>query len=207
MPIPANAPIEGYPHPGTGDRHVLVLDKDNCWLYELYGSHVQTSGNWSASSAAVWDLLGNEQRPYTWTSADAAGLSVFAGLARYDEVAAGQIKHALRFSLSQSRAAFVPPASHWASSSTDTTLAPMGMRLRLKSSYDISKFSATTISAGQSVTLNWATTGTSYAIVTPDIGAIRGSSAVVAPAATTTYTLDATNAYGRTKKTLKITVQ
>src|SRR6202021_2445828 len=108
MPIPANAPIEGYPKPGNGDRHVLVLDRDNCWLYELYSSYLQKNGNWNAGSGAVWDLLNDEQRPYTWTSADAAGLSVFAGLARYDEVAAGEIQHALRFTLQNTENAFTP---------------------------------------------------------------------------------------------------
>jgi hypothetical protein len=142
MPVPTNAPIEGYPHPGNGDRHVLVLDRDNCWLYELYGSYLLKNGNWNAGSAAVWDLLNDEQRPYTWTSADAAGLPTFPGLARYDEVAAGAIQHALRFTLKNSRAAFTPPASHWAANSTNLDAAPMGMRLRLKASYDISKFSA-----------------------------------------------------------------
>ena len=97
MPVPADAPIEGYPNPGSGDRHVLVLDNDNCWLYELYSSYPGNNGAWNAGSAAVWDLVNDEQRPLTWTSADAAGLSIFAGLVRYDEVAAGQIKHAIRF--------------------------------------------------------------------------------------------------------------
>jgi hypothetical protein len=112
MPVPKNAPIEGYPKPGNGDRHVLILDRDNCWLYELYGSYPQKNGSWDAASGAVWDLLNDEQRPYTWTSADAAGLSVFAGLARYDEVASGEIRHALRFTLQNSENAFTPPASH-----------------------------------------------------------------------------------------------
>jgi hypothetical protein len=142
MPVPANAPIEGYPKPGNGDRHVLVLDRDNCWLYELYNSHLQKTGNWSAGSAAVWDLLNDEQRPYTWTSADAAGLPIFPGLARYDEYAAGAIHHALRFTVQHSQAAFTPPASHWAANSTNSLAAPMGMRLRLKASYDISGFPA-----------------------------------------------------------------
>jgi hypothetical protein len=140
MPIPANAPIEGDPKPGDGDRHVLVLDRDNCWLYELYSSYRQKSGSWNAASAAVWDLLNDEQRPYTWTSADAAGLPVFAGLARYDEVASGHIQHALRFTLQNSLEAFTPPASHWAPNSSNPDAAPMGMRLRLKSSFDISQF-------------------------------------------------------------------
>jgi hypothetical protein len=141
MPIPAGAPIEGYPNPGSGDRHVLVLDNANCWLYELYGASPNSDGSWNAGSAAVWDLLGNEQRPYTWTSADAAGLPIFPGLVRYDEVAAGKIQHALRFTLQNSLAAFVPPASHWAATSANPLAAPMGMRLRLKPSYDISGFS------------------------------------------------------------------
>jgi hypothetical protein len=142
MPVPANAPIEGYPKPGNGDRHVLVLDRDTCWLYELYNSHLLKNGNWDAGSAAVWDLLNDEQRPYTWTSADAAGLAIFPGLARYDEYAAGAIQHALRFTLQDSRAAFTPPASHWAANSPNAYAAPMGMRLRLKASYDISGFPA-----------------------------------------------------------------
>lgn len=140
MPIPAKAPIEGYPKPGNGDRHVLVLDRGNCWLYELYGAYREKDGSWKAASAAVWDLLNDEQRPYTWTSADAAGLPVFAGLARYDEVASGKIQHALRFTLQDSQEAFTPPASHWAANSNNAYAAPMGMRLRLKSSFDISSF-------------------------------------------------------------------
>jgi hypothetical protein len=142
MPIPQNAPIEGYPKPGNGDRHVLVLDRDNCWLYELYSSYPQKNGSWDAASAAVWDLFNDEQRPYTWTSADAAGLSVFAGLARYDEVASGQIQHALRFTLQNSETAFTPPASHWAGNSTNPYAAPMGMRMRLQASYNISSYPA-----------------------------------------------------------------
>jgi hypothetical protein len=141
MPIPASALIEGYPNPGSGDRHVLVLDNANCFLYELYSSYPNTDGTWSTGSAAVWDLLSNEQRPWTWTSADAAGLPVFPGLVRYDEVAAGQIQHAIRFTLQNSRAAFVPPASHWAATTTNANAAPMGMRMRLKASFDVSAYS------------------------------------------------------------------
>jgi hypothetical protein len=140
MPIALSDPIEGYPNPGSGDRHVLVLDNANCFLYELYSSYPQAS-TWNAGSAAIWDLLGNEQRPYTWTSADAAGLPIFEGLVRYDEVAAGRISHAIRFTLQNSRAAFTPPASHWAANSSNALAAPMGMRLRLKSSFDVSGFS------------------------------------------------------------------
>ena len=283
MPIPVTAPIEGYPTPGTGDRHVLVLDNSSCFLYELYSSTV--SGNsWNAGSAAVWDLLSNEQRPYTWTSTDAAGLPIFPGLARYDEVAAGQINHALRFTLQHSSAAFVPPASHWAANSSNASAAPMGMHMRLKANFDVSSYSAanqvilnalkkygmimadngsnmylsgapddhwdnndlhvlgqvkasdfeviqmtplytqntvptgaapqitsftasaTSITAGTQVTLSWQVTGASYIIVSPQVGAVRASSVSVTPAQSTTYTLYATNAFGRTTSTVSITV-
>jgi len=148
MPIALNAPIEGYPNPGTGDRHVLVLDNSNCFLYELFSSYPQAN-SWNAGSGVIWDLLSNELRPYTWTSADAAGLPIFPGLVRYDEVAAGQITHAVRFTLQNSRAAFTPPASHWAANSSNALAAPMGMRLRLKANFDVSGFSA-----GNQVILN-----------------------------------------------------
>ncbi|HZQ21575.1 MAG TPA: hypothetical protein VFA89_02145 [Terriglobales bacterium] len=285
MPVPANAPIEGDPNPGNGDRHVLVLDNSNCFLYELYSSYPNSDGSWDAGSAAVWDLQNDEQRPWTWTSADAAGLSIFAGLARYDEVAAGQIPHALRVTLPQSRAAMIPPASHWAGNSTSSAAPPMGMRLRLKSSYDISGFSATnqvlltamkkyglimadngsamyisgapdsrwdnndlhnlgqvpasafevvvmnpiytasnvpqgaaptissftasqsSISAGSSTTLNWNVSGASYVIISPWPGALRGTSVSVSPTSTTTYTLYATNQYGRSTATVTVNVQ
>ena len=141
MPVPASAPVEGGAS-STGDRHVLVLDSGNCFLYELYNSSVNSDGSWNADSTAVWDLLEDEQRPYTWTSADAAGLPIFPGLVRYDEVASGKIQHAFRFTLPKTRAAFTPPASHYAANTSDPTAPPMGMRLRLKSSYDISGFSA-----------------------------------------------------------------
>jgi hypothetical protein len=141
MPIPSNAPIEGDPNPGNGDRHVLVIDNANCFLYEMYSSYANSDGSWNAGSAAVWDLQNGEQRPWTWTSADAAGLPIFPGLIRYDEVAAGAINHAIRFTLPNSEAAMVPPASHWAATDANSPI-PMGMRLRLKSSYDISSFSA-----------------------------------------------------------------
>jgi hypothetical protein len=284
MPIPANAPIEGDPNPGSGDRHVLVLDNANCWLYELYSSYPNADGSWSVASAAVWDLEADEQRPWTWTSADAAGLSIFEGLVRYDEVASGQIRHALRFTLAQSRAAFVPPASHWAATSSNALAAPMGMRLRLKSSYNISSFSPpnqvilaalkkygmimadngssmyltgapdsrwnnddlhnlpqvpasafevvemnpiytasnlpqgapptissftatpASVSAGGSATLQWTSTG-SYFIVAPQVGAVRGNQATVSPTQTTTYSLYATNPFGRTTASVTIALQ
>jgi len=142
MPIPPNALIEGYPNPGNGDRHVLVLDKDGCWLYELYNAVEAKNDNWSANSTAVWDMTIAEQRPYTWTSADAAGLPIFAGLARYDEVAAGAIHHALRFTVPTTQMAFVLPATHWASSNASASAPPMGLRLRLKSDFDISGYPA-----------------------------------------------------------------
>ena len=141
MPIPSNALIEGYPNPGSGDRHVLVLDKDGCWLYEFYHAYHQKNGSWNADSTAIWDMTIEPQRPYTWTSADAAGLPIFTGLVRYDEVAAGAINHAIRFTVPVTQQAFTPPASHWASSVTDPDAPPMGARLRLKASFDISGFS------------------------------------------------------------------
>jgi hypothetical protein len=283
MPIAVTAPIEGYPNPGTGDRHVLVLDNVNCFLYELYSSYPQPI-SWNAGAGAVWDLLSNEQRPYNWTSADAAGLPIFSGLARYDEVAAGQITHALRFTLQNSQAAFIPPASHWAATSSSALAAPMGMRMRLKASFDVSGFSAknqvilnalkkygmimadngsnmyisgapdgrwdnndlralgqvtasdfevirmtplytknnvpsgaapqilsftansNSISAGTPVTLSWQVSGASYVIVSPDAGAIRGTSVSVTPAQSTTYTLYVTNAFGRTTAAVSIAV-
>lgn len=283
MPIAVTAPIEGYPNPGTGDRHVLVLDNANCFVYELYDSHPQAT-SWNAASGAAWDLLSNEQRPYTWTSADAAGLPVFPGLVRYDEVSAGQIPHALRFTLKNSQAAFIPPASHWAANSSSSLAAPMGMRMRLKASFDVSGFSAknqvildalkkygmimadngsnmeisgapddrwdnndlhhlgqvttsdfeviqmtplytqnnipsraapqivsftasaTSISAGAPVTLSWQVTGAHYVIISPGAGAVRGTSVSVTPAQSTTYTLYATNAFGRTTAAVSITI-
>jgi hypothetical protein len=226
------------------------------------------------------------QRPLTWTSADAAGLPIFPGLVRYDEAASGQIAHAIRFTLQHSIAAYVSPATHWAANSSAQFAAPMGMRLRLKSSFDISNFSATNqvilktlkqygmimadngssmyiggapddrwdnndlhnlaaltasdfevvvlgtvytsaniptgsapnissftastsnpVSAGTPVTLNWNATGASYYIISPQIGAVRGTSAIVIPSQTTTYTLYATNQFGRTPATLTVTVQ
>ncbi len=139
MPVPADAPVEGGSS-SSGDRHVLVLDNGTCFLYELYNSSANPDGSWNADSTAVWDLLGNEQRPYTWTSADAAGLPIFPGLVRYDEMATGKIQHAFRFTLPLTGAAFTPPASHDAATSNDPSAPPMGMRLRLKSSYNISGF-------------------------------------------------------------------
>ena len=282
MPVPANAPVEGGSS-STGDRHVLVLDNGNCFLYELYNSSPNSDGSWSADSTAVWDLLGNEQRPYTWTSADAAGLPIFPGLVRYDEVAVGKIQHAFRFTLPRTSAAFTPPASHDAATSSDPTAPPMGMRLRLKPSYNISGFDASmqviltamqkygliladngsalyvtgapdsrwgsdldslktvpasafevvlinpvytdstaptgavptisdfsatpqSVSSGGNVTLAWTTSNATYEIVSPGVGAVRGTSVTVNPTATTVYTLYSTNQYGRTTATVTVTV-
>jgi hypothetical protein len=141
MPVPASAPIEGTAA-STGDRHVLVLDRDACLLYELYRAFPNSDGSWNADAASIWDLQSNALRPLGWTSADAAGLPLFPGLARYDEVAAGEITHALRFTVPTSRKAFVPPATHWASSNTSASAPPMGMRVRLKASVDISTYPA-----------------------------------------------------------------
>lgn len=137
-PIPPNAPIEGGSD-SDGDRHVLVLDAENKLLYELYYAFPQNGGaSWSAGSGAIWDLTSNDLRPLYWTSADAAGLPIFAGLVRYDEVVEkGEINHALRFTVQQTQRAFILPATHFASSSTDINRPPMGLRVRLKASFDI----------------------------------------------------------------------
>lgn len=284
--IPSNALIEGYPKPGTGDRHVLVLDKDNCWLYELYDATLSKKGVWSAASSAIWDLTTNEQRPYTWTSADAAGLPIFPGLARYDEVVAGAINHALRFTVPTTLQGFTPPASHWASSNTGQYVLPMGMRMRLKATFDTSGYppqsqvilnalktygmiladngsavyisgepnsgwnntdlsslkkvtaadfdvilisplytsadvpvgpaptigsftssAVGTVFKGAQVTLSWSVSNSDYNIVAPQAGPVRGNSVIVMPSATTTYTLYSTNQYGRSSKSVTITVQ
>jgi hypothetical protein len=133
-PIPANVQIEG-----GSDAHAILVDRDACVLYELFAL-TGGSGSWHAGSGAIWSLDSNRLRPAGWTSADAAGLPILPGLARYDEVALGRIPHALRFTVSRSRRAYVWPARHFASSLTDPALPPMGLRLRLKASYDISGF-------------------------------------------------------------------
>jgi len=142
-PIPANPPIEGG-DASTGDRHILMIDRDSWILYELYAAYPPASAGqpWTAGSGAIYDLNSNALRPEGWTSADAAGLPIFPGLARYDEVAAGQIRHALRFTVRNSRRAYVYPARHWASSNTSVNLPPMGMRVRLKQNFDLSAFPA-----------------------------------------------------------------
>jgi hypothetical protein len=136
-PIPRNAPVEGGAG-AAGDRHVVVVDRDRWRLYELYAAYPAGSG-WRAGSGAVFDLATGTTRPAGWTSADAAGLPIFPGLVRYDEVAAGAIRHALRFTVRRTRRAYVAPARHFASSLTSPNLPPMGMRVRLKASYDVSR--------------------------------------------------------------------
>ncbi|HEY6391024.1 MAG TPA: hypothetical protein VIX89_07090, partial [Bryobacteraceae bacterium] len=140
-PVPANAPIEGGSN-SNGDRHVLIVDRDNCILYELYAAYPQPDGSWTAGSGAIFNLKANNLRPSTWTSADAAGLPIFPGLARYDEVAAGAIQHALRFTAPNTQKAFIWPARHQASSITDTNYPPMGQRFRLKASFNMSSYAA-----------------------------------------------------------------
>jgi hypothetical protein len=133
-PIPASVKIEG-----GSDRHAILVDRASCKLYELYA--LQKKGKrWKAGSGAIWSLGSNALRPAGWTSADAAGLPILPGLARYDEFVQGSIDHALRFTVAQTRRAYVYPARHFASSSTDPSLPPMGLRVRLKASVDTSGF-------------------------------------------------------------------
>jgi hypothetical protein len=139
-PVPPDALIEGGPQ-SSGDRHVLIIDKDNCILYELYSAYPQANGTWQAGSGAVFNLRSNALRPSTWTSADAAGLPILPGLVRYDEVASGEIRHAVRFTAPQTRNTFIWPARHYASSLTGQQYPPMGQRFRLKATFDISGFS------------------------------------------------------------------
>jgi hypothetical protein len=291
-PYPANAPIELYPADctDTGDQHVLVLDRNTCMLYETWNT-VRCNGSYSADSETIWDLKNYENRPWGWTSADAAGLPVFPGLVRYDEVASGAINHALRFTMNLTKndannGYFVAPATH-ASGSNWGTSNITGMRIRLKASFDISGYSATnqiiltamkkygmiladngsnfffqgapdprwndndlvnldsitsdnfevvqmapafpgydantaptgaaptinsftasasTVAKGTPVTLTWSTAGDSYDFIDM-LGGVHGPSVTVTPTVTTTYTLNATNAYGRTTKAVTVTVQ
>jgi hypothetical protein len=142
-PVPPNAPIEGGATSG-GDRHVLVIDVDHKLLYEMYAAYPQNGGaSWTAGSGAIFDLTSNALRPMYSTSADAAGLPIFPGLVRYDEAVVQQsIRHALRFTCPSTRRGFVDPARHYASSNSSTSLPPMGMRVRLKASFDVSPFPA-----------------------------------------------------------------
>lgn len=295
-PFPVNAPIEGSPAncagwPDTylGDAHVLVIDRKTCMLYETFNTH-HCNGKWNASGETIWDLTQFEKRPYGWSSADAAGLPILPGLVRYDEVASGEIKHAIRFTLSQTRkdpnlGYFVEPATHAAGNNTSSHNV-MGMRIRLKATFDISKFSktnqviltamkkygliladngsnlffqgapdsrwndsdlaqlgtitgsnfdvvqttpawpgwdsatapkgatpvilsfkasATTVAKGTPMTLSWNTSNDSYSFI-DKLGGVHGNSITVTPLATTTYTLYATNQFGRTKKSVAVMV-
>ena len=296
-PFPLNAPIEGSPAdcdgwPDTyiGDSHVLMLDRHACMLYETFNTH-RCSGVWNSSSETIWDMQNFEQRPWGWTSADAAGLAIFPGLVRYDEVAAGAIDHAIRFTMQTTKndvngGYFVEPASHAAGIYYGVSNV-MGMRVRLKAGFDISSYSpanqviltamkkygmiladnggyfyfqgvpdprwndddlvhldaiqssnfevvqmtptypgwdsataptgqpptinsftasATTIGAGTPVTLSWSTSKDSYDFI-DKLGGVREGSATTAPTVTTTYTLNATNQYGRSTKQVTVTVK
>ena len=138
-PIPANVAIEGG-RGSDGDRHALIVDRDRCKLYELFALYPTAAGGWRAGSGAIFDLRSNRLRPAGWTSADAAGLPILPGLARYEDVAEGRIDHALRFTVEDTRRAYVWPARHFASDKTDPSLPPMGLRFRLKESYPIAGF-------------------------------------------------------------------
>ncbi len=137
-PIPRGAKIEGGSN-SSGDRHIILYDSARCRSYELFAARPNSDGTWRAGSGAVFDLRGNTMRPKGWTSADAAGLSILAGLVRYDEVASGRISHAIRVTAPTTRNTYVWPATHAASDSSSATLPPMGLRLRLKSTVDISR--------------------------------------------------------------------
>ena len=139
-PVPPNAPIEGGPG-SSGDRHVLVVQRGDCVLYELYRAFPQANGSWKADSGALYDLNSHALRTAGWTSADAAGLPILPGLVRYDEVASGEIRHALRFTAPQTRRAYVWPARHYASSLTGMQYPPMGQRFRLRADFDETDFS------------------------------------------------------------------
>ena len=145
-PIPSNPPIEGLPHWTSdrgGDRHIIVINQDSGFLYETWNTWPDPDNTkWSAGAGAIFDLNKNKLRPETWTSADAAGLPIYPGLVIYDEVQSGEISHAIRFTVKQTRKAYIWPARHYASSLTGSQYPPMGQRFRLKSSFDTSGFSA-----------------------------------------------------------------
>lgn len=138
-PIPSDPPIEGGPN-SDGDRHILIVQEGTCLLYEIYDAYPRQEGGWDAGSGAIFDLRSNALRPDGWTSADAAGLPILPGLVRYDEVAAGEITHALRFTAPETQRAYVWPARHFASDLTDAAYPPMGQRFRLRADFDLSDF-------------------------------------------------------------------
>jgi hypothetical protein len=295
-PFTSTTPIEGATTDtctNSGDAHALVLDRATCTLYETFDTHYCATdpAPWSAQQETVWNLLTDEQRPWSWTSADAAGLAILPGLVRYDEVASGAIHHAIRFTMPNTLSGpgtgyYLPPATHAAGNSS-TTKNVMGMRIRLKAGFDISGFSqdnqviltamktygliladngsafyfqgapdarwndddlnalkavssdnfevvemtapaypgyndttaptgaapvinsftanATTVTAGTPVTLTWDVTGSSYDYIDL-LGGVQGTSTVVTPTVTTTYTLYSTNQYGRSQQSITITV-
>ena len=139
-PIPRDVPIEGG-RGSDGDRHVIVVDRGRCRLYEVFAAYPQGGGrSWRAGSGAIWNLRSNRMRPRGWTSADAAGLPILPGLARYDEVKRGRIDHALRFTAPRTRRRYIYPARHFASDSNDPSLPAMGQRFRLRASYPLGRF-------------------------------------------------------------------
>jgi hypothetical protein len=140
FPIPPTAPVEGGPT-SDGDRHVIALQQGTCRVFELGRAFWNAGANrWDADVGVNWNLASNALRPLKWTSADAAGLSIFAGLVRFDEVAAGEVRHAIRFTAPNTQKAFIFPATHYASSSTNANLPPMGLRLRLKANFNLTPF-------------------------------------------------------------------
>jgi hypothetical protein len=294
-PIPLTAEVEGEAGKTAncnvnGDQHLLVIDKNKCWLYETWETEL-CNGTWEANNGAIWDLTTSEKRPYGWTSADAAGLPIFPGLVKYEEVAAGAINHAIRVTVQNTRndsngGYFVAPAVHAAGTSSSTNNI-IGMRLRLKASFNISGFSAANqvilkamqqyglivadnggnmffqgttdarwddndldnlktidasqfdvvqmapawpgydantaptgavpvissftssannVAPGTTVTLNWTVTGDSYDFIDV-VGPVRNGTQTVAPAVTTTYTLESTNQFGRSTKQVTVDVQ
>ncbi len=142
FPVPNNAPVEGG-NVSDADRHVLVVDRSSCTLYELYRAFFKGGGgtHWNADSGSRWDLRSGARRPDSWTSADAAGLPIFPGLVRYDEVAAGHLNHAIRVTFDSTRDAWIHPASHCAGDTSDGNAPAMGTRLRLKAGYGLGGFS------------------------------------------------------------------
>ncbi len=143
-PIPAMPLLEGGPKASLeSDRHILMIDYDRKLLYELFHCVQQSDAKWKAGSGAIFDFTSNKLRPAGWTSADAAGLPVFPGLARYDEIVErGELRHALRFTVKKTQRGYIPPATHWASRSNDRRLPPMGLRVRLRADFDVSKYPA-----------------------------------------------------------------
>lgn len=152
----------------TGDRHVILYDPHRCRLYELFAAYPRGDGTWRAGSGAAFDLRSNALRPRGWTSADAAGLPILPGLVRYEEVASGRIDHAIRVTAPSTRDAFVWPARHAASDETDAALPPMGLRLRLKSSVDISRLPSQARVVAEAMKSDFEAVDTSSIMISPD---------------------------------------